>query len=345
VSGPAAGLTAVVATQIDAVGSFHVFLAALILAGVLQMILGLARAGILIAWVPKSVITGLLAAIGLILIIKQTPYLMGYVKSQGWHEGSTVIGFLSLALIIVWPYMPRFSHSLIPVALLVVLLGVFCSWILALFFHGSPAWTLAEQYLVQVPITAHFGDFLNQLYRPDLSSFTRPRMIVPAITLALVASLETILNLTATDSLDPHKRKSPVNREMCAQGIGNMVSGLLGGLPVTSVIVRSASNIHAGAKSRLSAIVHGLLLLLCVVFIPTLLNRIPLSCLAAILLAIGFKLTSPKVFREMWEDGWQAFLPFIVTIAVILATDLLKGVAAGLVVHAVWVRFKRGRRA
>ncbi|MBL8890111.1 MAG: bifunctional SulP family inorganic anion transporter/carbonic anhydrase [Planctomycetaceae bacterium] len=356
VSGPAAGLTAVVASQIATLGSFEAFLLAVSLAGVIQVILGCARAGALSAFFPSSVIKGLLAAIGVILLIKQTPYLLGYdmtpkAPSHGHtsivtqiekiftgeiHWGALTIGLISMALLIVSDKIKALKNSLVPAPLLVVLLGVG----VGILFQrlGSP-WILADgpRLMVNVPVTESISSFKNLLVLPDFSQWANPNIYVAALTLAIVASLETLLNLDAVDKLDKFQRLSPPNRELFAQGAGNIACGLLGGLPVTSVIIRGSVNVNSGARTKLSTIFHGLLLFSCVLLIPAYLNMIPLSCLAAILLMTGYKLASPKLFQNMWRDGLSQFLPFISTLVAIVATDLLIGIVIGMVVSLLFI--------
>ncbi len=356
VSGPAAGLTAVVASQIGSLGSFETFLLAVAFAGVIQVILGCARAGALSAFFPSSVIKGLLAAIGVILIIKQTPYLLGYdmvpkSASHGHsniltqiakiftgeiHWGALVIGFLSLAFLIVSDKVKAMKKSLVPAALVVVLLGV----ALGMLFQnlGSP-WVLADgpRLMVNVPISESFSSFLSLLTLPDFGQWANPAVYVAGVTIAIVASLETLLNLDAVDKLDKYQRLSPPNRELWAQGAGNIACGLLGGLPITSVVIRGSVNVNAGSRTKLSAIWHGVLLFFCVLLIPAYLNMIPLACLAAILLMTGFKLASPKLFRQMWSDGPSQFLPFVLTLVAIVATDLLIGIVIGMVASLLFI--------
>lgn len=350
VSGPAAGLTAVVAAQIAALGSFEAFLAAVLLAGAMQMALGVLRAGAIADFVPASVIKGLLAAIGLILMLKQLPHLIGHdVNPLGTmtfeepdhentvsqlvhlfrdvHQSAAVIGLLSLAIMWGWDRVQWLKKSIIPAPLAVVLSGVGLSFLLAGLGEG---WTIGESHLVQVPVADKMAGFLSFLKLPDFSAFADPRVWMAGATVGLVASLETLLNLEAVDKLDPQKRVSPPNRELLAQGVGNCVAGLTGGLPVTSVVVRSSVNINAGGQTRLATLVHGSLLLMAVFLLPAWLNRIPLSCLAAVLIATGLKLANPKLFRKMWQEGMNQFLPFAVTVAAILLSDLLVGILIGL---------------
>lgn len=349
VSGPAAGLTAVVLAQIAALGSFQTFLMAVVLAGAIQIVLGFVKAGSLSAFFPSSVIKGLLAAIGVILILKQLPHLFGhdtdpigemafvqpdnhntFSELANWQDvstGAAVIGVLSVLLLVVWERVKGLKKFPLPSALVVVVLGASMT---LLFRQWGEPWGIDPSHLVNVPIANSFDEFRNLLVLPDFTALWNSKVYVAASTLAAVASLETLLNLEAVDKLDPRQRTSPSNRELIAQGVGNMMSGLIGGLPLTSVIVRSSVNINSGARTKLSALFHGVLLLVCVVFLPKVLNLIPLSCLAAILLVTGFKLASPNVVKRMWREGYAQFLPFAVTVVAIVLTDLLVGVLIGL---------------
>lgn len=358
VSGPAAGLTAIVAAQIAVLGSFEAFLLAVAVAGLIQIGFGIANGGALSAFFPSSVIKGLLAAIGVILILKQIPYVVGYRSGptgeallpqpetttalSEWlttfagniHNGAMVIGLVSVVLLLAWDRIPTLKKSIIPAPLLVVLLGTAMSiW----FRQFGDVWGIGTDGLVQIPIAANASEFLGFLRFPDLSQITNPAIYLAAITIAVVASLETLLNLEAVDKLDPQKRSSPPSRELVAQGCGNVVCGMIGGLPVTSVIVRGSVNVGAGAKTKLSAMFHGALILISVALLPTYMNMIPLSVLAAILLVTGFKLASPQLFRQMWKEGRYQFIPFIVTVISIVMTDLLVGILIGLAVAIVFI--------
>ncbi len=357
VSGPAAGLAAVVLSQIANLGSFEAFLMAVVFAGILQMAMGLLRAGFIASFFPSSVIKGLLAAIGLILVLKQVPHLFGLDKDyegemaffqhdqentfsellrvfDNLHAGSLLIGLLSLLLLICWGRIAIFRKSRVPPQLIVVLLGVGLTFIFSSL--GVP-WFIGQEHRVLVPVIRDFFELKALFTWPDFSRVADPKIYVAALTLALVASLETLLNLEALDKIDPRKRRSPPNRELFAQGVGNLLLGFLGGLPVTSVVVRGSVNINANAKSKKSSIFHGIFLLLCVVSFPLLLNTIPLSCLAAILITTGFKLTSPKVLKEMWAKGPNQFVPLLVTVLAIVFTDLLVGVCIGLLCSIVFI--------
>ena len=365
VSGPAAGLAAIVISQIQVLGSYQAFLLAVAISGILQIGLGVLRAGVLANYFPTNVIRGLLAAIGVILILKQLPHLVGhdtdyegemaFAQNDGRNTfseiaealraflpGAALVGLSCIALLFVWE-KSRLKKSLFPAPLAAVLLGVAISELLRV--SGS-SWIIEESHLVEVPVVGVNGQGWDTIFSmPDWSQWNNPKIYTAAITLAIVASLETLLNLEATDKLDPQKRVSPPNRELLAQGVGNVAAGLIGGMPMTSVIVRSSVNAGAGARSRLSCITHGVLLTVCVFFIPTLLNHIPLAALAAILVATGFKLASPKLFVQMAKGGRAQFIPFAITVLAIVFTDLLIGVIIGLAVSLIFVlnsNFRRG---
>lgn len=365
VSGPAAGLTAVVAAQIATLGSFEAFLVAVVLAGVLQVIMGVCRAGFISAFFPLSVIKGLLAAIGVILILKQIPHLLGHdadpmgdksfqqqdgentfselaVAFFDVHPGAVLVGIASIALIVFWDKVKLLKQSPVPAPLVVVVLGVLLNQL----FHAIGGSLVIEpSHLVAVPVTAGPGDFIrNALMFPDWSVLSNPVVYTSAVTIAVVASLETLLNIEAVDKIDPKQRATPPNRELLAQGVGNIAAGLIGGLPMTSVIVRSSVNINAKAETKVSAIWHGVLLIGCVMLVPALLNQIPLAALAAILLMTGLKLASPKLIRQMWSEGQKQFLPFIITIVAIVLTDLLIGVLIGLAVSIGFILHNNARR-
>ncbi|MFT4555477.1 MAG: carbonic anhydrase [Planctomycetaceae bacterium] len=360
VSGPAAGLTAIVATQITALG-FEAFLLAVFIGGLLQIGLGLLKAGALSAFFPSSVIKGLLAAIGVILILKQIPHVFGHdadpegdmsfvqpdhentfselaLIAGDLHLGAAVIGLLSIAVLVLWGKLKPLKNSIIPAPLVVVLLGV---GINLLFRKIGGRWLIEESHLVQVDLAAGLFD---QLKIADFSQWNNPTVYVAGATIAIVASLETLLNLEAVDKLDPQKRVSPPSRELIAQGCGNVAAGLLGAIPVTSVIVRGSVNVASGGKTKVSAIFHGLLLLISVVFLPVYLNMIPLAALAAILLVTGFKLASPKLFQQMWSEGRYQFAPFVITLVSIVLTDLLVGILIGLGVSVLFILNSNLRR-
>jgi carbonic anhydrase len=350
VSGPAAGLAAIVAAQIVTLGSFPAFLMAVVIAGLIQIVLGIVRAGFIADFIPTSVIKGLLAAIGVLLILKQIPHLLGHdADPEGnmsfqqpdhantfselghmlghIHLGATIIGLGSIAILVVWANLKPLKKSVIPAPLVVVLFGVGLS---LLFRQLGGSWAVESRNFVQVPVADSLAGFLGFLQWPDFSQWSNPAIYTAGVTIAAVASLETLLNLEAIDKLDPQQRTSPPSRELLAQGIGNVAAGLIGGIPITSVIVRSSVNVNAGGQTKLAAIVHGVLLLVSVALLPLWLNAIPLSCLAAILLVTGIKLASPKLVRQMWDEGRYQFMPFALTVAAIVLTDLLVGVLIGL---------------
>ncbi|MDQ2794291.1 MAG: SulP family inorganic anion transporter [Bacteroidota bacterium] len=354
VSGPAAGLTVVVLSAISSLGSWPAVLAATAVAGVIQMGLGLARAGIIALYFPAAVIRGMLAAIGIILILKQIPHFLGadtdyfedmdflqfngqntfsaiVAASRALSPGSVLVGGASLALLLLWNTAPIRRQSwarLVPGALVAVLVAVGINQLLKTF---APDLQVLPKHLVKLPVLSSLGQLAGEMTFPDFGALRNPATYGVAFTIAIVASLETLLSVEAVDNLDPQKRHTPTNRELLAQGAGNLVSGLLGGLPLTAVIVRSSANVAAGAQSKMSAFIHGLLLLTSLLFLGAVLNLIPLSALAAVLLLVGFKLTTPALYRKQWQLGREQFIPFIITIVAVLFTDLLKGVSIGLV--------------
>jgi len=356
VSGPAAGLAVVVATAVGRLG-FEAFLLAVVVAGAIQVVAGFLRAGIIGHYFPSSVIKGMLAGIGLILVLKQIPHAMGYDASwEGEMEffqadghntfselyyaamalspGAIVIAVLSLAVMLLWE-RPAFKKNpalrLVPGPLVVVAAGVLLNEIYSVIV---PAWHRGGNHLVNIPVADSLRGFLAQFTFPDFSQFANPAVYTTAITLAVIASLETLLSVEATDKLDPEKCVTPTDLELKAQGVGNIVAGLIGGIPITQVVVRSAANVDAGGKTRFAVFFHGLLLLLCAAFIPVLLNRIPLSCLAAILLITGYKLARVSLYREMYRLGLWQFVPFLVTVVGLVLTDMLTGIGLGMLVGA-----------
>jgi len=348
VAGPAAGLTAVILVQLDQLsGNYAAFLLCIIFAGLLQIGFGLFKLGFFANFIPNNVILGLLAAIGVILIATQLPYLFGindFSWSAVWSgtffsnfssldKGAALIGLLSLFLILAWDSSPL-KKLVLPSALVAVVAAALLNFILMLI--GSPL-AVQNHNLIQLPNLLEAPR--DVLIFPDFSYLAEPLIYTGAITLAVVASLETLLNLEAADKLDPQKRSSPPNRELWAQGTGNIVSGLIGGMPITSVIVRSSVNANSGARSKCSTIIHGIFLLLVVMFFVPLMNMIPLSALAAILILTGFKLTHPKLFKKLYQQGWKQFLPFIITLVAILLTDLLTGILIGLLVSSAFILY------
>lgn len=360
VSGPAAGLVVIVLDAVESLGTFEAFLLAVVLAGVIQLIMGFLKAGIIGLFFPSSVIKGMLAAIGLILILKQIPHLLGFdldafgemefIQQDGMNtfsyllesfkhigQGSLTIGILSFILILGWS-SPVFKRNpitrQIPGGLLAVAAGVILNEV---FIRFVPALAISSSHLVNLPVLAPGESIVSMLNFPDFSQFGNPQLYVTAVTLAIIASLETLLSVEAVDKLDPMKRRTPQNAELKAQGVGNMLSGLIGGLPITAVIVRSTANLDAGAKSKLSAIMHGIILMVTVLFIPDILNKIPLSTLAAILIIIGYKLTKPALYKYQYSLGKEQFLPFVITVLAILFTDLLIGIVIGMVVGIFFI--------
>ncbi len=360
VSGPAAGLTVIVVNAIADLGAFNSFLLAVALAGLIQITLGFLKAGIIGYYFPSSVIKGMLAAIGLILIFKQIPHALGYdedsegdfdfLQSDGENTfseilnavnqnstGAVIISVISLAILILWdrPALKKLTFfRLVPGALIVVVLGTVIN---ELFLNYAPELALKGKHLVSLPVTESPRDFVSKFTLPDFSQLGNVKVYIVAVTIAIVASLESLLSVEAADKLDPYKRNTPTNRELKAQGIGNFVSGMIGGLPLTAVIVRSSANINAGAKTKMSAIFHGVLLLTSVVLLAPIMNRIPLACLAAVLLTVGYKLAKVSLFRQMYRIGWDQFLPFVITVVAILFTDLLKGIAIGMAVSIFFI--------
>jgi MFS superfamily sulfate permease-like transporter len=360
VAGPAAGLTTIVLAAITGLPSFEAFLMAVCLAGLLQMAFAASRGGIIAEFVPGSVITGMLAAIGLILILKQVPHALGYdadpegdfsffqqdgdntlsalmhIVANDFLWGAALIAAISLAFLFWWDKArPKQGPlKLLPGPLVVVLFGVAAN---AAFVRFAPHLAIGASHLVQVPVSATPWALADQIRLPDFAAITTAKVWTTALTLAIVASLESLLSVKAVDELDPKRRVTDKNRELLAQGTGNLVSGLLGGLPVTSVIVRSSANVETGADSRLSTMLHGLWLLLGLALIPVVLNLIPLSALAAVLIATGYKLAKPALFVQRWKQGYSQFIPFVVTVLAILFTDLLVGIAIGLAVGMAFV--------
>jgi MFS superfamily sulfate permease-like transporter len=354
VSGPAAGLAVIVLTSIATLGgSYQAFLTAVVIAGVIQLALGYAKAGFIAYFFPSSVIKGMLTGIGLLIILKQIPHALGwdkdvegddaFLQADGQNTfseiarafefitpGALLIAGVSLAILILWDTVLTKKHKifqLIQGPIVVVVLGILFN---LAYVNGILPFSLNDKQIVSVPVPNSMADFIGQFTFPDFSAITNFEVWKIAIVLAIVASLETLLCVEATDKLDPDKRVTPTNRELKAQGLGNIVSGLIGGLPVTQVIVRSSANINFGGKTKMSAILHGVFLLISAIFISSLLNLIPLASLAAILLMVGYKLAKPDLFKQMYKLGWEQFIPFTATVVAILATDLLKGITVGI---------------
>ncbi|MDR9374507.1 MAG: SulP family inorganic anion transporter [Schleiferiaceae bacterium] len=359
VSGPAAGLVVIVVSAINTLGSFEAFLAAVVLGGVIQLILGFLKAGVIGYYFPNSVIKGMLAGIGIIIFLKQIPVAFGYVgesfenfefiQSSGENTFSAIahifdkispaaigITLLSLLILFVWENHLKQKgkvFKILPASLIVVLLGVLINILIP---NGS-TWALQDKQMVHVPVPDGINSFIGQFMFPDFSVLASIDVYIVAITIAIVASLETLLCVEATDKLDPEKKNTPTNRELIAQGTGNIVSGFIGGLPITQVIVRSSANIQAGNKTKMSAVFHGFLLFISIILIPNFLNQIPLSSLAAILLLVGYKLAKPSLFKQMINLGKKQYIPFLVTVLGLVFGDLLIGIGLGLAVGIIRV--------
>ncbi|MFK8015826.1 MAG: SulP family inorganic anion transporter [Gammaproteobacteria bacterium] len=362
VSGPAAGLAAIVLAAIATLGSYQDFLLAVVLAGVLQFVFGLLKAGVIAYYFPSSVIKGMLTGIGIIIILKQIPHLFGYdadpegdlafIQVDGGNTftgianaignispGATLIGIISLIVLIFWDAVLTKKAKifrLIQGPLVAVVGGI----VFYLVTRSNESLTILPQQLVSVPTPDSLAGFFGQFSLPNFAAISNPQVWIVAFTVALVASLETLLCVEATDKLDPQKRVTPTNRELLAQGSGNIVAGMIGGLPMTQVIIRSSANIQSGGRTKLSAIMHGFFLLILVMSIPGVLNMIPLAVLAAILLQVGYKLAKPALFKTMYDLGWKQFLPFVVTVLGIVLTDLLIGIGMGLCVGVVVILIK-----
>jgi len=367
VSGPAAGLTVIILTAIQTLGSFEGLLAAVVIAGILQLIFGFLKAGIIGYYFPSSVIKGMLAAIGVILILKQIPHALGYdVVAMGDEAfdqidnhntftelvyavrysspGAIVISLGALGLMLFWELkaLKRFAlFRLVPAALVAVIFGAALN---SYFIQQAPDWAMGASHRVNLPtlLGASAGEIFTL---PDFSILQNYQGWIVAVTIAIVASLETLLSVEAADKIDPWKRNTPTNRELKAQGVGNIVSGMIGGLPMTAVIVRSSANVNAGGRTKLSAILHGVYLMAFVLLIPSFLNQIPLAVLAVVLIVVGYKLAKVQLFKSMFKLGWDQFLPFIATIIAVVLTDLLKGIAIGLFFAAFFILRNNFRNA
>ena len=365
VSGPAAGLTVIVLGAIQDSESYPVFLAAVVVSGIIQVVLGLVKAGIIGYYFPNSVIKGMLSAIGIIIILKQIPHAFGYdadpegdlefFQPDGENtftelvtmldfisEGALIIFLISMSILILWEQKFIKKIKLFQV-IQGPLVAVITAIVVNLAFTGSSLY-VSEEHMVSLPVAETLSGFFEQFILFDVSAIFRKDVLIAGATIAVVGSLETLLCVEATDKLDPLKRITPTNRELIAQGIGNTVSGMIGGLPVTQVIVRSSANIQSGGRTKLSAITHGILLLVCAIFIPDILNLIPLSCLAAILIVVGYKLAKPSIFRQMINSGRDVYIPFLVTIIGIIFTDLLIGIVLGLAVGIFQVLYNNFKK-
>ena len=366
VSGPAAGLTAIVLTAITDIGSFNAFLLAVLLAGLIQLALGFIKAGSISNYFPTNVIEGMLAGIGVIIILKQIPHAFGYdpdfdgdesfLQPDGQNSfseifnifdhvqlGSIVIASISLLILILWNKVDVLKKiKLIPPALVAVIVSILLN---EFFIQSGSNFAITKEHLVSLPVPTTLEEFKNIIVTPDFTAISNSKVWIVAITIAVVASIETLLCIEASDRMDALKRYTNTNVELKAQGIGNIISALLGGLPMTSVVVRTSANNAAGAKSKMSAIIHGLLLLVSVLTIPLILNKIPLATLAAVLLLVGYKLANPATIKHFWEKGKYQFIPFIATFGAVVFTDLLKGVALGMIISIIFVLKGNMKRA
>lgn len=364
VSGPAAGLTAIVLTAITDLGAFNIFLCAGIVAGVIQLILGSVRAGSISNYFPNNVIEGMLAAIGIIIILKQIPHALGFDKDYEGHQsifdnglnfgyfselfgavhpGAIIVTLVSVAILITWDKVYALRRiKMLPGALVAVVAGIVLNEI---FKMTGSSLAIQPQHLVSLPVPQSLDDFKNLITFPDVTGFANPKVWIAGATIAIVASIETLLCIEASDRLDQQRRITDTNLELKAQGIGNLVSSFIGGLPMTSVVVRSSANANAGATSKISAIIHGVLLLICVLSIPVILNLIPLATLAAVLILVGYKLAKPATFKHFWHLGKFQFIPFVATVIAVVATDLLKGVGIGLAISVFYILQGNMKRA
>lgn len=364
VSGPAAGLTAIVLTAITDLGAFELFLCAGIIAGLLQLILGFLRAGSISNYFPTNVIEGMLAGIGIIIILTQIPHALGYDKDfegnetlfgngfnpnyftelfSAIHLGAVIVTLVSVAILIAWDKVPALKKiKLVPGALVAVAAGILLNYIFKI--TGSSL-AIGADHLVSLPVPQSVNDFKNMIVFPDFQGFLNPKVWIVGATIAIVASIETLLCIEASDRLDAHRRITDTNLELRAQGIGNLISSAIGGLPMTSVVVRSSANANSGATSKLSAMIHGALLLICVLSIPFILNLIPLATLAAVLILVGYKLAKPATIMHFWHKGKYQFIPFIATIIAVVSLDLLKGVGIGLLISVFYILQGNMKRA
>lgn len=364
VSGPAAGLTAIILVAITDIGAFELFLCAGIIAGIIQLILGFIRAGSISNYFPNNVIEGMLAGIGIIIILKQISHAVGFDKDYEGHEslfdngfnsnfftellsaihpGAVVITLVSMSILLAWDNVPALKKlKVLPGALVAVITGILLN---ELFKISDSTLAITPEHLVTLPVPKSLEDFKNLITFPDFSGFTNPKIWITGATIAIVASIETLLCIEASDRLDVRRRITDTNLELKAQGIGNLVSSFIGGLPMTSVVVRSSANANAGATSKLSTIIHGVLLLICVLSIPFILNLIPLATLAAVLILVGYKLAKPATFIHFWKNGKYQFIPFLATVVAVVATDLLKGVGIGLLISIIYILQGNMKRA
>ncbi|WP_449399793.1 SulP family inorganic anion transporter [Chryseobacterium wanjuense] len=364
VSESAAGLTAIVLTAITDLGAFELFLCAGIVAGIIQLILGFVRAGSISNYFPNNVIEGMLAAIGIIIILKQIPHALGFDKDYEGHQsifdnglnfgyfdelfgaihpGAIIVTLVSVVILITWDKVHALKRiKMLPGALVAVVTGILLNEI---FKMTGSSLAIGSQHLVSLPVPQSVDDFKNLITLPDFAGFTNPKVWIVGATIAIVASIETLLCIEASDRLDQQRRITDTNLELRAQGIGNLISSFIGGLPMTSVVVRSSANANAGATSKSSTIIHGILLLICVLSIPVVLNLIPLATLAAVLILVGYKLAKPATFKHFWHLGKFQFIPFVATVVAVVATDLLKGVGIGLAISIFYILQGNMKRA
>lgn len=358
VSGPAAGLTAIVAAAIIDFQYFEIFLAAVFIAGAIQLILGFLKAGAISNYIPNNVIEGMLAGIGVIIILKEIPHALGldndyfgnlsFSQTDGentfselmnisdhLHFGAMIVALISLVIIVAWDKIGLLRNlKVLPAALIAVIVSVVLN---EFFIQSGSSLAISQQHLVSLPVADSVSEFSAMITMPDFSSLANSQVWIIGVTIALVASIETLLCIEAADRMDTQKRYTDTNRELKAQGVGNMLSALVGGLPMTSVVVRTSANNNAGAKSKMSTIIHGTLLLVSVVTIPFLLNKIPYATLAAVLFVVGYKLAKPATFVHFFKRGKYQFVPFLATFLAVVFTDLLKGVILGLIISVIFV--------
>lgn len=364
VTGPAAGLTAIIVSAITELGTFELFLTAGLIAGIIQLVLGFIRAGSISNYFPNNVIEGMLAGIGIIIVLKQIPHALGFDKDyegnqtlfedgfnmsyfselfSSVHTGAIIVTLVSMAILLTWDNVAALKKiKMLPGALVAVVAGILLN---QLFITTGSSLAISSEHLVTLPVPQSAEDFKNLITIPDFGGFANPQVWIVGATIAIVASIETLLCIEASDRLDVKRRITDTNLELKAQGIGNLVSSIIGGLPMTSVVVRSSANANAGATSKMSAIIHGVLLLVCVISIPFILNLIPLATLAAVLILVGYKLAKPATFMHFWHNGKYQFIPFLATVLAVVFTDLLKGVGIGLLISIIYILQGNMKRA
>lgn len=364
VSGPAAGLTAIIVSAITELGTFELFLTAGLIAGIIQLVLGFIRAGSISNYFPNNVIEGMLAGIGIIIVLKQIPHALGFDKDyegnqtlfengfnmsyfselfSSVHTGAIIVTLVSMTILLTWDNVAALKKiKMLPGALVAVAVGILLN---QLFIATGSSLAITSEHLVTLPVPQSAEDFKNLITIPDFGGFANPQVWIVGATIAIVASIETLLCIEASDRLDVKRRITDTNLELKAQGIGNLVSSIIGGLPMTSVVVRSSANANAGATSKMSAIIHGVLLLVCVISIPFILNLIPLATLAAVLILVGYKLAKPATFMHFWHNGKYQFIPFLATVLAVVFTDLLKGVGIGLLISIIYILQGNMKRA